>query len=63
MWPFKKKKKFYKVAYKSLGINRIMVELVKATDIGDAWRKVRELHSYDIVSCESIQEVTGNEVN
>ena len=62
MWHFKKKK-LYRVAYKSLGMNRIMVELVKAADIGDAWRKVRELHSYDIVSCESIQEVTGNEIS
>ena len=56
MWPFKKKK-IYEVAYKDYLLRCTFVELVKATDVCDAWKKVSKMHQFEPISCESIQEV------
>lgn len=63
MWPFKKKK-LYRVAYVNYLFGKTFhVEVVKATDIGDAWDKIKKENEFEPISCESIQEVTSNEIN
>lgn len=56
MWLFKKKK-YYKVVWKYDATSPYRyVEYVKATNVADAWKKIRNQHSL-YIHCDDIVEV------
>lgn len=62
MWPFKKKNdyKLYRVVWKYDSTSPASyAEFVSATDVAEAWARVRRGHGIPI-HCDSIEEVEGN---
>ena len=60
MWPFKKKNdyKLYRVVWKYDSTSPMShAEFVSATNIADAWARIRKSHGSASIHCESIEEI------